>query len=114
VSRWLVWYNERRLHSAIDYMPPVEYEKALTTHYSKQPERPAGWRTFDEATTERLAIWITSWRRRSSPSARVFQRSPRKLSGKASFSFVRGRTGDSHDTLSVVAEIGQRGGGGTR
>jgi transposase InsO family protein len=31
VFRWLVWYNESRLHSALNYQPPVEYEKTLTT-----------------------------------------------------------------------------------
>lgn len=31
VFRWLVWYNESRLHSALSYLPPVEYEKTLTT-----------------------------------------------------------------------------------
>jgi transposase InsO family protein len=31
VFRWLVWYNEHRLHSALNYRPPVEYEKTLTT-----------------------------------------------------------------------------------
>ena len=31
VFRWLVWYNESRLHSALDYRPPVEYEETLTT-----------------------------------------------------------------------------------
>lgn len=31
VFRWLVWYNESRLHSALNYQPPIEYEKTLTT-----------------------------------------------------------------------------------
>jgi putative transposase len=30
VFRWLVWYNEHRLHSALNYRPPVEYERTLT------------------------------------------------------------------------------------
>jgi transposase InsO family protein len=29
VFRWLVWYNEHRLHGALGYRPPVEYEKTL-------------------------------------------------------------------------------------
>ncbi|MFI6985505.1 integrase core domain-containing protein [Embleya sp. NPDC050154] len=24
-SEWVTWYNGKRLHSALDYMPPVEY-----------------------------------------------------------------------------------------
>ncbi|MGW9213265.1 integrase core domain-containing protein [Embleya sp. NPDC055664] len=27
VSEWVTWYNDERLHSALDYMPPVEYEQ---------------------------------------------------------------------------------------
>lgn len=31
VFLWLVWYNESRLHSALNYRPPVEYENTLIT-----------------------------------------------------------------------------------
>jgi putative transposase len=27
---WISWYNTTRLHSALDYQPPVEYERELT------------------------------------------------------------------------------------
>jgi transposase InsO family protein len=27
VVQWVGWYNEERLHSALDYVPPVEYEQ---------------------------------------------------------------------------------------
>jgi putative transposase len=27
---WVDWYNHRRLHGALDHVPPVEYEAALT------------------------------------------------------------------------------------
>jgi transposase InsO family protein len=32
IFRWIAWYNQRRLHSANDYLPPVECEQqhALT------------------------------------------------------------------------------------
>lgn len=26
VARWVHWYNTRRLHSSIDYLPPIEFE----------------------------------------------------------------------------------------
>jgi transposase InsO family protein len=32
VFEWLNWYNTDRLHSALDYRPPVEYEQHLTNH----------------------------------------------------------------------------------
>jgi putative transposase len=27
---WVDWYNHRRLHGALDHLPPVEYEAAYT------------------------------------------------------------------------------------
>ncbi len=30
VFEWLIWYNVERLHSALEYRPPVEYEQHLT------------------------------------------------------------------------------------
>ena len=27
VARWVHWYNTQRLHSSIDYLPPVEFEQ---------------------------------------------------------------------------------------
>ena len=32
VFEWLIWYNTDRLHSALEYRPPVEYEQQLTHH----------------------------------------------------------------------------------
>ena len=32
VFEWLVWYDADRLHSALEYRPPVEYEEHLTNH----------------------------------------------------------------------------------
>ncbi len=32
VFEWLVWYNVDRLHSSLEYRPPVEYEQHLTNH----------------------------------------------------------------------------------
>ena len=29
VFEWLIWYNATRLHSALDYRPPIEYEQHL-------------------------------------------------------------------------------------
>ena len=30
---WVDWYNHRRLHGALDHVPPVEYEAAHATGY---------------------------------------------------------------------------------
>lgn len=38
-AEWVLWYNEKCLHEALDYVPPVEYEAALTgtSHPASQP-----------------------------------------------------------------------------
>lgn len=33
IFQWVTWYNEERLHSALDYVPPAEYDAA------RDPER---------------------------------------------------------------------------
>ncbi|MGW1998607.1 IS3 family transposase [Embleya sp. NPDC001921] len=35
VSEWVTWYNDERLHSALDYVPPVEYEQQ---HWADQEQ----------------------------------------------------------------------------
>ena len=35
VSEWVTWYNDERLHSALHYMPPVEYEQR---HWADQEQ----------------------------------------------------------------------------
>ena len=29
-AQWVLWYNEERLHETLGYVPPAEYEAALT------------------------------------------------------------------------------------
>lgn len=36
MQRWVDWYNQRRLHSAIGHLPPTEYERG----YWRQLEAP--------------------------------------------------------------------------
>ena len=31
VFEWLTWYNVERLHSSLEYRPPIEYEDHLNT-----------------------------------------------------------------------------------
>jgi putative transposase len=31
IFTWLNWYNACRLHSSLEYRPPIEYEEHLTT-----------------------------------------------------------------------------------
>ena len=35
---WVDWYNHRRLHGALDHLPPVEYEAAYTPTTTRATE----------------------------------------------------------------------------
>ncbi|MFE0201170.1 hypothetical protein ACFW0I_36280 [[Kitasatospora] papulosa] len=35
---WNTWYNEERLHSALDYVPPAEYEQAFWRSQEQTPQ----------------------------------------------------------------------------
>lgn len=35
---WVHWYNEHRLHSSLDYRPPVEYENEYYSHINPQQQ----------------------------------------------------------------------------
>jgi len=36
VFEWLTWYNTDRLHSSLEYRPPVEYEQHLNNQQQQQ------------------------------------------------------------------------------
>lgn len=36
-AEWVDWYNHRRLHSAMNYLPPAEYESMFYAH--SQPDQ---------------------------------------------------------------------------
>ncbi|WP_345694686.1 IS3 family transposase [Kitasatospora terrestris] len=38
VFQWVAWYNGERLHSALDYMPPDEYEQAYWASLDQHPQ----------------------------------------------------------------------------
>jgi transposase InsO family protein len=38
IFQWITWYNEERLHSALDYVPPAEYEKAFWRSQEQIPQ----------------------------------------------------------------------------
>jgi putative transposase len=38
IFRWVTWYNEERLHSALDYVPPAEYEEAFWRSQEHTPQ----------------------------------------------------------------------------
>jgi putative transposase len=37
-ARWVDWYNNRRLHSTLDYLTPVEYEQAHYATLNREPQ----------------------------------------------------------------------------
>ncbi|RMB79766.1 integrase core domain-containing protein [Streptomyces shenzhenensis] len=38
IFQWVTWYNEERLRSALDYMPPVEYESGFRQSQEHTPQ----------------------------------------------------------------------------
>ncbi|MFE9687952.1 integrase core domain-containing protein [Streptomyces sp. NPDC006285] len=36
--QWITWYNEERLHSALDYVPPAEYERDFWQSQERVPQ----------------------------------------------------------------------------
>ena len=34
---WVDWYNNRRLHSTLDYLTPIEYEQAHYATLTREP-----------------------------------------------------------------------------
>ncbi|ARF81845.1 integrase core domain-containing protein [Kitasatospora aureofaciens] len=38
VFQWVTWYNGERLHSALDYTPPDEYEQAYWASLEEVPQ----------------------------------------------------------------------------
>ncbi|MER8003441.1 IS3 family transposase [Streptomyces sp. NPDC095613] len=41
IFQWTTWYNEERLHSALDYVPPAEYEQAFRRSQEQAPQSDA-------------------------------------------------------------------------
>jgi hypothetical protein len=37
IFQWVTWYNEERLHSALDYVPPAEYERDFWRSQEQAP-----------------------------------------------------------------------------
>ncbi|MEU9875227.1 integrase core domain-containing protein [Streptomyces phaeochromogenes] len=38
IFQWVTWYNEERLHSALDYVPPAEYERDFWQGQERIPQ----------------------------------------------------------------------------
>ncbi|MFI6086299.1 IS3 family transposase [Streptomyces sp. NPDC051217] len=38
IFQWITWYNEERLHSALDYVPPAEYERDFWQSQERAPQ----------------------------------------------------------------------------
>ncbi|WP_443073597.1 integrase core domain-containing protein [Streptomyces sp. NBC_01429] len=38
IFQWVTWYNEERLHSALDYVPPAEYERDFWQSLGQAPQ----------------------------------------------------------------------------
>ncbi|WP_406226040.1 IS3 family transposase [Streptomyces albidoflavus] len=38
IFQWITWYNEERLHSALDYVPPAEYERGFWQRQERVPQ----------------------------------------------------------------------------
>ncbi|MFF3255899.1 integrase core domain-containing protein [Actinacidiphila glaucinigra] len=41
IFQWVTWYNEERLHSALEYVPPAEYERDFWRSQERTPQSAA-------------------------------------------------------------------------
>ena len=37
IFQWITWYNEERLHSVLNYVPPAEYEQDYWRNLEEEP-----------------------------------------------------------------------------
>jgi hypothetical protein len=52
---WVGWYNNRRLHSRLDYIPPDEYEAA---YYAQHPGVPVGGASTTKPTSTPRTVQV--------------------------------------------------------
>ncbi|GAB2776593.1 hypothetical protein GCM10027073_06520 [Streptomyces chlorus] len=38
IFQWVTWYDEERLHRALDYVPPAEYERGFRRSLEEEPQ----------------------------------------------------------------------------
>ncbi|MGW5449512.1 integrase core domain-containing protein [Streptomyces asiaticus] len=38
IFQWVTWYNQERLRSALDYVPPAEYERDFWRRQEQTPQ----------------------------------------------------------------------------
>jgi putative transposase len=39
---WVHWYNQQRLHTALGYVPPIEFEQAYYRQINPRPQQLSG------------------------------------------------------------------------
>ncbi|MBX8691553.1 transposase [Mycobacterium sp. 20091114027_K0903767] len=74
-AQWVTWYNQERLHEALGYLTPAEYQAALTapSHDASQPAADPGNHTGIHRKKPGGSSPDTSARPRSIPSSRECQ-----------------------------------------
>ncbi len=93
---WVAWYNQERLHEALGYVPPAEYEAALTgaCWRSATSTPPANWCKHRALPSLRAGVRLSPWR--SVDKGRSFVLAVERVGSRTQF--VQFRIGDGRGT----------------
>jgi hypothetical protein len=95
IFRWIAWYNQRRLHSHNNYLPPVEWEhrRAITESIACRITAVSCPRGKSSTSTASCAAWVSPALRVTVTAQRILTRTIRGYATEVTI------TADDHNDL---------------